>query len=72
MIDAGAMLRAARERRGLSQRKAASLTYRHNYSFGQIEQGKVCVSLALFAELMESMGYEIEIVVREAGKRVSI
>jgi len=73
MIDAGAMLKAARKRKGLSQEKAAELSRRANgSSFCQVEQNGGGVSVWLFEELMAAMGYRVEIVIREVSGDASI
>jgi len=73
MINAGAMIRKARLRKGLTQVEVSRVSRRSATALCQLEKRGDGISFWLFEEIMNSMGYyEVEIVVREAGKRVSI
>jgi len=72
MIDAGAMIRAARLRKGLTQVEVSRVSRRSATALCQLEKRGDGISFWLFEEIMNSMGYEIEIVIKEGGKHVSI
>ena len=58
-MDIGARLKAARKKRGLSQRKLAQLTEVSNGTISLIEQNKISPSVALLKRLLEGVSISL-------------
>lgn len=63
------LIRAARERRGLSRVEAAELCGLGYTTIAQLEAGTRNLRIELLRRLCESIGLAVDVVIREDGKR---